>query len=170
MWHLGTPAWSIVARTALIYLAVFFGLRLMGKRELGQMTAFDLVVILLIANAVQNSMVGQDSSVPGGLLAAAVLLVANRGVALVRLRGGAVGRLVEGTPTILIQDGNFLEQSLRKEGVDRQEIEMVVREHGIESATNVKLAVLETDGSISIVPMSSEVVRSKRRLRPQQKR
>jgi len=170
MWDLGTPAWSIAARSALIYLAVFLGLRLMGKRELGQMTAFDLVVILLIANAVQNAMVGTDSSVPGGLLAAAVLLVANRGVALVRLRGGAVGRFVEGTPTVLIQEGHFLEQSLHKEGVDRQELEMVVREHGIESAADVKLAVLETDGSISIVPMSSQMMRSKRRIRPQQKR
>jgi uncharacterized membrane protein YcaP (DUF421 family) len=165
MFEMGTEAWAIVARSALVYLALFLGLRLAGKRELGQMTVFDLVVVLLIANAVQNSMVGPDFSVQGGILAAVVLLVLNRVVALLRLQGNRWGRLIEGTPTVLIEDGELIQPHLKKEGMERQELEMVVREHGIESLEKVKLAVLETDGSVSIVPMTSPVVRTRKHVR-----
>ena len=155
----------VVLRTLAVYGAVLLGLRLMGKREIGQMTVFDLVVILLIANAVQNAMVGADVSVQGGILAAFVLLVVNKLVALVRLRGGRFGRMIEGTPTVLVQDGRFVEPHLRREGVDREELEMAAREHGITSISKVKLAVLEVDGSISVVPEGSTVHRIPRRVR-----
>ena len=107
MFTLQAPGWQIVVRTVVVYLAVYVGLRFMGKRELGQMTVFDLVVILLIANAVQNAMVGPDVSVAGGVLAAFVLLAVNRGMSTLRLRGEFWGRLLEGTPTVLIEDGEF---------------------------------------------------------------
>jgi uncharacterized membrane protein YcaP (DUF421 family) len=170
MFDMGTAAWAIAGRSALVYLAVFLGLRLAGKREMGQMTVFDLVVILLIANAVQNAMVGQDFSVQGGILAAFVLLVLNRAVALVRLRGGSWGRFIEGTPTILIEDGELIEPHLKREGLEREELEMVVREHGIDSLDQVKLAVLETDGSISIVPMGARIVRTRKHVRQLKRR
>jgi len=86
MLSLGVPAWEIILRAAAVYLAVLLGLRLSGKRELGQMTVFDLVVLLLLANAVQNAMVGPDTSLTGGILAAGVLLILNAGVAYLRLR------------------------------------------------------------------------------------
>jgi uncharacterized membrane protein YcaP (DUF421 family) len=165
MWHMGSSAWVVVLRTLAVYGAVFLGLRVMGKREIGQMTVFDLVVILLIANAVQNAMVGPDLSLQGGILAALVLLVANRLVALVRLRGGRFGRFIEGTPTVLVEDGKFIEPHLRKEGVDKEELEMAAREHGMGSISQVKLAVLEVDGSISIVPEGSPVHRVRRHVR-----
>jgi uncharacterized membrane protein YcaP (DUF421 family) len=165
MFQLGTPLWQIAVRSGLVYIALFVALRLMGKRELGQMTIFDLVVILLVGNAVQNAMVGKDFSLQGGILAAVVLLGANRAVALLRGRGGVWGRLIEGTPSVLVEDGEFIDPQLRKEGLDRREIEMVVREHGLESVATVKLAVLETDGSISIVPMSSPTMRTAKHVR-----
>jgi uncharacterized membrane protein YcaP (DUF421 family) len=165
MFDMGTEAWAIAARSAIVYLAVFAGLRIAGKRELGQMTVFDLVVILLIANAVQNAMVGPDFSVQGGILAAFVLIVLNRAVALLRLQGGTWGRLIEGTPTVLVEDGELIEPHVRREGLERSELEMVVREHGVDSIGDVKLAVLETDGSISIVPMASPVVRTRKHVR-----
>src|SRR5881628_709241 len=165
MFHAGTPALQIVGRSLLVYVALLVGLRLMGKRELGQMTVFDLVVILLLANAVQNAMVGPDVSVVGGVLAAFVLLAVNRGMSTLRLRGEFWGRLLEGTPTVLIEDGEFVVPHLRKEGVERSELEMAMREHGVESVKDVKLAVLETDGSISIVPKSSPVVRTRKHIR-----
>ena len=165
MFEMATPAWNIALRSLLVYVAVFLGLRLMGKREMGQMTVFDLVVILLIANAVQNAMVGRDSSLQGGILAALVLLIVNRGVGLLRLRGVRWGRLLEGTPTVLVEDGEFIDTHLRKEGLDRGEVEMAIREHGLDSVTAVKLAVLETDGSISIVPLTSRVVRTHKHVR-----
>jgi uncharacterized membrane protein YcaP (DUF421 family) len=165
VFDLGTPAWEIVVRSLLVYAAVLVGLRLAGKRELGQMTVFDLVVILLIANAVQNAMVGPDLSVQGGILAAFVLLAVNRVVVFLRLHQSAWGRLVEGTPTVLVEDGQLIEPHLRKEGLERSEIEMVMREHGVESLDRVRLAVLETDGSISIVPATSDVVRTRKHVR-----
>src|SRR2546422_2479338 len=165
MWTMTGSAWVIVVRTLAVYGAVFLGLRVMGKRELGQMTVFDLVVILLIANAVQNAMVGSDVSIEGGVLAALVLLVANRAVAALRFRGGVWGRLIEGTPTVLVSNGEVVQPHLRKEGIDREELEAAIREHGVESIGEVKLAVLEVDGSISIVPQSSRVMRSHKHVR-----
>jgi uncharacterized membrane protein YcaP (DUF421 family) len=165
MFQMGTAAWAIAVRCVLVYLAVFLGLRLAGKRELGQMTVFDFVVVLLIANAVQNAMVGSDLSVQGGILAAFVLLVLDRALVLLRLRGGPWGRLIEGTPTVLVEDGELIEPHLRREGLERAELEMVIREHGVDSLAQVKLAVLETDGSISIVPMGSRVVRTRKHVR-----
>ena len=146
------PGWTVVLRTVLVYLALIVGLRLAGKREIGQLTVFDLVVLLLISNAVQNAMVGTDSSVTGGLIAAAVLLVGNMLVAQLRLRSTRLRRLVEGTPTLLVLHGAVIPEHLRRESVDEDMLEAAVREHGVSSLADVEMAVLETDGSISVVP------------------
>ncbi len=134
------------------------------------MTVFDLVVALLIANAAQNAMTGPDFSVQGGILAAFVLLALNRTVTLLRLHGGLWGRMIEGTPTVLVEDGQLIEPRMRREGLESEELEMVAREHGIDSLDAVKLAVLETDGSISIVPMTSRVVRTRKGIRRSRRR
>ncbi len=165
MFDLGTPWWQIVLRSAVVYVALFAGLRLMGKRQLGQMTVFDLVVILLIANAVQNAMVGPDTSLQGGILAAIVLLGVNFVVSRVRLLNPRVERLVEGTPTMLIRDGRYLVANLRKEGIDREEVASALREHGLSTADEVRVAYLEPDGSISIIPVGAGVLRSRKRVR-----
>lgn len=165
MFSLGVSAWSIVARTAVVYLVVLLGLRLAGKRELGQMTPFDLVVILLVANAVQNAMVGPDTSLSGGLIAAAVLIVGNYGVALVRQRLPWLRRAVEGKPTLLINDGKFVAEHLRREGLNEDEVMMAIREHGLTDVAQVRMAVFETDGSISIVPTDARTLRTREHLR-----
>jgi uncharacterized membrane protein YcaP (DUF421 family) len=162
---LGTDAAEIVLRSAVVYIALFAGLRLMGKRELGQMTVFDLVVVLLLANAVQNAMVGPDTSLWGGLIAATVLLVLNKAVAMLRLHGDAWGRFLEGTPTVLVQSGQFLDPALRKEGIERVQVLMAMREHGIGEIEEVQLAVLETDGSISVVPKEARMIRTRKHVR-----
>ncbi len=165
MFAMAIPVWEILVRTAVVYLAIFAGLRLMGKREMGQMTVLDLVAILLVANAVQNAMVGADVSLAGGVIAGLTLLAINASLSALRLRGGLWGRLLEGTPTVLVEDGQFIPPHLRKEGLERSEVEMAMREHGIASVRDVKLAVLETDGSISIVPRDSPVVRTRKHIR-----
>lgn len=162
MFSLDVSGWSIVARTLVVYLALLAALRLAGKREMGQMTPFDLVVILLIANAVQNAMVGPDTSLTGGLIAAAVLIAANYGVAILRQRSPWVRRTVEGSPALLINDGKFVAENLRREGIDEDEVLMAIREHGIASVQDVRMAVLETDGSISIVPADATPMRTRR--------
>ena len=152
MLHLSISGWSIVARTALVYISLLLGLRLAGKRELGQMTPFDLVVILLIANAVQNAMVGPDTSLIGGLIAAAVLVGLNYALAYARQWLPWLRRAVEGSPTLLVNDGEIVDHNLRREGIDVDEVLMAIREHGLDGPLAVKVAVLEVDGSISIVP------------------
>jgi uncharacterized membrane protein YcaP (DUF421 family) len=160
-----TPPWTIIVRSLVVYLSILVGLRLMGKRELGQMTVFDLVVILLIANAVQNAMVGPDTSLPAGVLSAFVIFGANKLVGVLRMRSGWWGGLVGGTPTVLVENGQFIMPNLQKEGLQGSEVEMAMREHGIAGITEVQLAVLETDGSISIIPNDSKVVRTRRHIR-----
>lgn len=162
MFHLGTPIWQIVVRSVVVYVVVFAGFRLLGKRELGQMTIFDLVLILLIANAVQNAMVGPDASLQGGIVAALVLLVVNQGLAQIRVRSPLADRLFQGQSTVLVEHGQLLMPQLRKQGLEEEDLRMAMREHGIEDLKEVELAVLETDGSISIVPSSSKTYRSRR--------
>jgi len=116
MLKLDVPAWNIALRTAAIYLVTLIGLRLAGKREMDQMTVFDLVLLLLIANAVQNAMVGLDTSLTGGVLTAVVLLVLNAVVARLRLHWSRLRRLVEGSPTLLVLHGEVLADHLRVGG------------------------------------------------------
>jgi uncharacterized membrane protein YcaP (DUF421 family) len=156
MLKLAIPAWDIVLRTAAIYVAILIGLRLAGKREIGQMTVFDLVVLLLLANAVQTAMVGPDTSLLGGVLAAGVLLILNAALARLRLRWPRLGRMIEGSPTLLVLHGKVLADHLRREGLDQETLEAALREHGVADVANVEMAVLEIDGSISIVPISTE--------------
>jgi uncharacterized membrane protein YcaP (DUF421 family) len=165
MFDLSVSGWEIVARTALVYAALLVGLRLAGKRELGQMTPFDLVVILLIANAVQNAMVGSDVSVTGGLIAAAVLIAANMAVSQARERVPWLQRAVEGTPTLLIDNGAFIAQHLARERLEEEDVMMALREHGFSDVDDVQTAILEVDGSISVIPKTTKVVRTRRHSR-----
>jgi uncharacterized membrane protein YcaP (DUF421 family) len=140
---------QIVLRTGVIYLLVLIGVRLSGKREVGQMTPFDLTLLLLLSNSVQNAMTGPDTSLLGGAVAAGTLLILNYLVG--NLSGGSrrFRRLVEGQPTLLIHDGKIIEAHLAREHVSIDELHRALREHGINSCDQVALAVLEVDGSIS---------------------
>ena len=156
---------GILIRTVAVYLVVLIGLRISGKREIGQMTVFDLVVLLLIANAVQNAMVGPDTSLVGGILAAVVLLVVNAIVASSRLRWPRLRRLVEGTPTLLVLHGEVIPQHMHKEGIDEESLLAALREHGVAEISGVEMAVLEIDGSISVVPIDGTTTRTKKPLK-----
>ncbi len=155
-----TTAWyEIILRTFVVYVVVLVLLRTAGKRELGQMTPFDLVVILVIANAVQNAMTGGDNSLIGGILAAATLTFVNIGVSRWGSRVPLFRRLVVSEPTLLLRDGKPLLEALDKERIDIQELEMAARQHGLADLTDVTAAVLEEDGSISIIPREGTKVR-----------
>ncbi|HET9795630.1 MAG TPA: YetF domain-containing protein [Thermoanaerobaculia bacterium] len=151
MWHLATPWLEIVARCAIVYAAVLVGLRLSGKREIGQMTPFDLVLVLLIANAVQNAMIGNDNSLSGGLVAATALIALNFSVGRAARRWLGFGRLIKGHAAVLVNRGIVIEEHLRQEGIARDELMAALREHGVGSLDDVRLAVLEVDGSISVL-------------------
>ena len=156
------PIIETIARTVVIYLVILVGLRVAGKREIGQMTVFDLVVLLLIANAVQNAMVGADTSLTGGVVAAVVLLVLNSIVAWLRMRSPRLRRIVEGSPTLLVLHGEVITTNMKKEGIDQDTLEAALREHGVIEFSSVEMAVLEIDGSISVVPVGGTTKRVKR--------
>src|SRR5438034_9082506 len=165
VFNLNVNGFEIVARTLIIYACLLLALRVVGKREIGQMATFDLVVILLISNAVQNAMVGSDVSVTGGLIAAGVLIGANYGVATARERVLWLREAVEGSPTVVVSDGKLLRQNIRREGLAEEEVLMAIREHGLNNIDEVQLAVLETDGSISVVQAGNASITGRRRTR-----
>lgn len=155
------PLWIIVLRTTLCYVGILVLLRLAGKREIGQITTFDVVVLLMIGNAVQNAMVGTDYSVTGGLIAAVILVFANYLTASFGLHSPLFERAVRGEPTLLISHGAFIQSNLRREGVDPDEVLASMREHGIDNISRVKSAWLEIDGSISIVPEEATTIQTR---------
>ena len=159
------PIWELVLRSAAIYLVLVAALRLFGKRELGQFTIYDLVLILLVTNALQPAMTGPDNSLAGGLVIIATLLVLNKTVAELGQRFGFFHRLITPEPTVIIRSGAYLEDALRRVGVDRDECEMAIREHGLADVSDVALGVLEPDGAISIVPTGTRVGRTRSRIR-----
>jgi uncharacterized membrane protein YcaP (DUF421 family) len=140
---------QIALRTGVIYLVVLIGVRLSGKREVGQMTPFDLTLLLLLSNSVQNAMTGPDTSLIGGVVAASTLLVLNYLIGSLAGVNRGFRRVVEGEPSLLIHDGKPIESHMAKEHVSQDELDRAVREHGIANCRDVALAVLEVDGSIS---------------------
>lgn len=140
---------QIVVRTAVIYVIVLAGVRLSGKREVGQMTPFDLTLLLLLSNSVQNAMTGPDTSLSGGIIAACTLLLLNYLIANVSGVNRRFRRFIQGQPSLLIHDGQIIEAHMAKEHVSMDELQRALREHGIGEYHQVALAVLEVDGSIS---------------------
>ena len=151
VFNLSNPLLNIVARTAVIYLALLVGLRLTGKRQVGQFTPFDLLLLLLLSNAVQNAMVGPDTSVAGGLIAACTLFGANVIVAAIARGSRRAAKVVEGTATLLIRHGQVIQQNLDSEGISAEDLRRALREHGIDDVKLVRAAILEVDGSISVL-------------------
>jgi uncharacterized membrane protein YcaP (DUF421 family) len=146
----GVPLIEKAVRTVLVYAFLLLGLRLAGKRELSQLNSFDLVVLLLLSNTVQNAIIGNDNSVVGGLFGAAVLLALN--VALVRTLYH-YGKLdaIEGRPDVLIRNGRLQRGHLERELITVAELEAAARRQGIESLAHVHECRLETGGALSFV-------------------
>jgi uncharacterized membrane protein YcaP (DUF421 family) len=140
---------EIFLRTAVIYMIVLAGVRLSGKREVGQMTPFDLTLLLLLSNAVQNAMTGPDTSLLGRVVAASTLLLLNYLVAEVSGGNRRFRKFVQGQPSLLVHDGKVIAAHMAKEHVSMDELQRALREHGVASCHDVALAVLEVDGSIS---------------------
>lgn len=147
----------IAGKTTIVYLFLVVGLRLMGKRELGQMNIYDLVLIIVLANAVQNAMVGSDNSLVGGIIAAVTLLFWNRLFTVLMERSPTLERHMVGQAALIVNDGRFLETSMKKEGINREQVMAALREHGMENVSEAHLCVLEVDGTISVVPNNSPV-------------
>ncbi len=156
MWNgfltLDGTLWQILFRVVIVYIFMLVALRLFGKRELGQLSAFDLTLLLLIANTVQNAMTGPDTSLDGGILAAVALLALSYAVTWLDSRSILFRKAVIGVPTVLAAKGAVIQRALRREDITEEEFMAALREHGVESMNDVALAVMEVDGSISVIP------------------
>ncbi len=153
---LGSSLPEVALRTAIVYLFIVTALRLSGKREVGQMSVLELVVILVISDAVQNSMVGDNTTLWGGLVAVATLLALDLGLKALTRRSRRLREAVEGEPRLLVRDGRLLERAVREEGLEADEVHAAIRSHGLAGVEDVRLAVLETDGSISVIPREGD--------------
>ena len=151
MFDLHLPVLEKVLRPILVYAFLVLGLRLAGKRELAQLNPFDLIVLLMLSNTVQNAIIGDDYSVTGGLLGATVLLAVNALVVRFLYEHPGVERVVEGDVDLLVEDGRVHHERLRRELITLAELESAAHKQGITSLDQVERAVLEPGGTISFV-------------------
>lgn len=149
---IGSSLPEVVLRTAIVYLFLVAALRLSGKREVGQMTVLELVVILVVSDAVQNSMVGDNTTLWGGLVAVITLLGVDFALKALTRRSKRVREAIEGEPRLIVRNGRLLKHAIKEEGIDADDVRAAIRSHGLAHIEDVRAAVLETDGSISVIP------------------
>jgi uncharacterized membrane protein YcaP (DUF421 family) len=142
---------QIILRCIAVYFFVIIAIRVFGKKELAQLSVIDLVFILLISNSVQNAMVGTDTSLDGGLVAAIALFLVNFVLKQLLFRNKRASELLQGKAVMLIYKGGVQKENLEKAEITIEELEAAVREHGVEEIRNVDLAMLEVDGNVSII-------------------
>ncbi|MBH1448016.1 DUF421 domain-containing protein [Stenotrophomonas maltophilia] len=155
LFALAMPWWEFILRAVVVYVVVLGMVRLSGKRPLGQITPFDVLLVVLLGNAVQNALLGTDTSLGGGLLLAATLILLNYGVGWVSTRSRRIERLVEGEPVVIARDGRLFDAVLRREQVTRADFEAAMRQQGGLGVEDVELALLEINGHITIIPRKS---------------
>ena len=148
--HLSIPGAELIIRAIGVYLFILLLLRVSGKKQLTQMSPTDFVAILLISNAVQNSMNGGDNSLAGGLILASVLVFMSWLISVLTYRNRVWRRIFEGVPTLLIHKGHFVQRNLDRERITVQELKSLLRRQGIHDFEKVRQAILESDGTLDV--------------------
>lgn len=151
MFNLSVPWWELVLRSIVVFIVLLMLIRLTGKRQVGQLAPNDLVLLLILANAVQNSMNAGDNSLIGGLISAVTLIALNFFTTKLVLNSKKIEHFIEGKPQILIKDGVLFKNALSDAGITQEELNGAIRQHGCIDVSHVHLAILETNGSISIL-------------------
>jgi uncharacterized membrane protein YcaP (DUF421 family) len=148
---LSMPWWQYLVRACIVYFVLLGMIRLSGKRTMGQFTSFDMLLIVLLGNAVQNALLGTDTSVGGGLILAGTLMLLNWGVGYVAARNDRIERVLEGVPVVLARDGHVFRDVLRRELVSRADFDKAMRENDCAQIDDIAVAMLETNGHITIL-------------------
>jgi uncharacterized membrane protein YcaP (DUF421 family) len=156
MWKLTQPWWEFVLRGLLVYGFLLITLRLTGKRQVGQLAPFDLVLLLVLSNAVQNSMNAGDNTVAGGFILVATLLAVNGVLSWMTWRSKQAEIMLEGRPQILVHNGIADEKMLGSERITRHELMAAVRQAGLSDLADVRIAILETNGRINVIAKMAE--------------
>ncbi|WP_196358160.1 DUF421 domain-containing protein [Nodosilinea nodulosa] len=174
LWIPDISIFEKILRPMVVYGFLLVALRLGGKRELGQLTGFDLVVLLMLSNAVQNAIIGSDNSLTGGLIGAVTLLLTNYLMVRLAYRYPRIEHMVEGRPTLLLLDGQIIPENLAKELISEREFRTVLRRQGFEDLAEIKAAILETTGSLTVeravdlpTPVEAEILQRLERLERQ---
>ena len=150
MWMPEVSIVEKVVRAAVGFTFLLITFRITGKRQVGQLAPFDLVVLLIVSNVLQNAMIGPDDSIIGGLVGATTLFVVNELLSVLTFKSPHLEQLIEGKPRTLVSDGVVDEAALYAERVTRSELEAVLRLAGVTEITRVRFAVLETSGHVSV--------------------
>ena len=150
MWSLSLPWWEFILRGFVVYVFLLVILRVTGKRQTGQLAPFDLVLLLVLSNAVQNAMNGGDNSVPGGLISAATLIALHYAVAFMTFKSRTLEAWIEGTPRTLIHNGVLNEDVVRGELLTRHELAAALRAAGCADIEHIHVATLENNGQITV--------------------
>jgi uncharacterized membrane protein YcaP (DUF421 family) len=151
MLSIAIPVWELILRGTVVYAFLLVLLRITGKRQIGQLAPFDLVLLLVLSNAVQNSMNGGDNSLVGGLISATTLVALNYGMSYATFKNKKLEALIEGRPQVIIHNGHVFEEVMRSAKLTHHELSAALRRSGCTCAEEVQIAVLENNGSISIV-------------------
>jgi uncharacterized membrane protein YcaP (DUF421 family) len=152
MWNLSIHWWELIARGLFVYFFLILILRSTGKRQIGQMSPFDLVLLMVLSNAVQNSMTGGDNSITSGIILAVTLVLANWTVGKLTSSSKMMEELIEGDPQVLFHNGIVYEKVLKDAQVTRQELIAAVHKAGYADLDAIRAAILENDGTISVIP------------------
>jgi uncharacterized membrane protein YcaP (DUF421 family) len=158
MWTPDLVWWELVVRAVVVYAFLLVLLRLSGKRQVGQLAPFDLVLLLVLSNSVQNSMSGDDKSITGGLILAAVLVGMNWVVGWLTYRSKSLEALIEGRPVILVHDGHIDHRAMRRVQMTKHELEAALRTSGCAGPEEVRFAVLENNGQVTVIPHEHQPV------------
>jgi uncharacterized membrane protein YcaP (DUF421 family) len=150
MWTMSIPWWEFIVRGLIIYVFLMVILRISGKRQVGQLAPFDLVLLLVLSNAVQNAMNGGDNSVLGGMISVLTLIALNWALGYATYKSKRLETLIEGTPQLLIHNGHIDRAVMRREQITHHELEAALRAAGCAAITDVQFAVIENNGQISV--------------------
>jgi len=150
MWKLSLPWWEFIARAVVVYIFLLVILRITGKRQVGQLAPFDLVLLLVLSNALQNSMNGGDNTVTGGIISAVTLIGLNWLLGYATFRSKKIGRFVEGRPQVIVHNGHVYRDIMQNERLTQDELDAAIRLAGCASIHDVHFAILENNGQISV--------------------
>src|SRR5262252_1901328 len=152
MLNMSVHWWELILRSAIVYSALIVILRIAGKRQVGQLAPFDLVLLLVLSNAVQNSMNGGDNSLLGGLISAVVLVGLNYAIGIATFRSKRLEAIIEGRPQLLVHNGRLFDEVLSGAKMTHHELDAALRQAGCANVCDVHAAILENNGSISVLP------------------
>ena len=150
MWTMTVPWWELIVRSLIVYIFLLVLIRLTGKRQIGQLAPFDLILLLVLSNAVQNAMNGGDNSVQAGLISAVTLVALNYGIGYATYRSKRIEAIIEGRPQLLIHNGHLYKDVMEQQRLTQHELDAALRRQGVNDIGRVHMAMIENNGEITV--------------------